>query len=121
MLERVAAAHERRPDAHVLGTEHVAHQRERPIGSRLPRLAARIDAEPGDPGHGLHEHLEEAALAAALRSGPIAGAALDVLAQEPMHPGHPLLGLPNCILTPHLAWASEPAPVAFMAACMNSM
>jgi glycerate dehydrogenase len=51
------------------------------------------------------------ALAAALRTGTIAGAALDVLSVEPPPPGHPLLApdIPNLILTPHTAWASREA------------
>lgn len=48
----------------------------------------------------------EADLAAALRSGTIAGAAVDVLSAEPMPEGHPLLNCENCVVTPHLAWAS---------------
>lgn len=50
--------------------------------------------------------VNEEDLAAALRSGQIAGAALDVVAQEPMVAGNPLLSAPNCIFTPHIAWAS---------------
>ena len=42
---------------------------------------------------------------AALDSGAIAGYAADVVSQEPMLRDSPLLGAPNCILTPHLAWA----------------
>ena len=49
------------------------------------------------------------ALAAALRAGTIAGAALDVFDIEPPPPDYPLFGLENCILTPHIAWASEEA------------
>jgi glycerate dehydrogenase len=48
-------------------------------------------------------------LAAALQEGRLAGAALDVLAQEPIRPDHPLLTAPHCVLTPHLAWATEAA------------
>ena len=49
------------------------------------------------------------ALVRALREGRIAGAGLDVLEQEPISAGHPLLGLDNCVLTPHAAWYSEDA------------
>lgn len=48
----------------------------------------------------------EAELAAALRSGQIAGYAADVLSQEPPSAANPLLSAPNCILTPHIGWAS---------------
>ena len=50
--------------------------------------------------------IDEHALAAALREGRIAGAALDVLSSEPPPAEHPLFGCPNCILTPHNAWAT---------------
>ncbi|MEQ8239045.1 MAG: D-2-hydroxyacid dehydrogenase [Cyclobacteriaceae bacterium] len=39
-----------------------------------------------------------------LLNNKIAGAALDVLSQEPPEKNHPLLGIPNCIITPHIAW-----------------
>ncbi|MBI4277248.1 MAG: hydroxyacid dehydrogenase [Armatimonadetes bacterium] len=51
--------------------------------------------------------VDEVALAEALRAGRIAGAGLDVFAQEPVPAGHPLLGIPNAVLTPHSASRSE--------------
>lgn len=51
--------------------------------------------------------IDEAALAAALHSGRIAGAGIDTFAQEPLGPDHPLRSAPNTILTPHIAWRSN--------------
>jgi glycerate dehydrogenase len=67
--------------------------------------------------------VDEAALAAALRAGTIAGAGIDVLSQEPPTAGNPLLeaGIPNLIVTPHVAWAaveSRQRAIAQMAECI---
>jgi glycerate dehydrogenase len=60
--------------------------------------------------------VNEEDLAAALNDGTIAGAALDVVSREPIAPGNPLLTAKNCIITPHLAWASLAARRRLMAA-----
>jgi glycerate dehydrogenase len=53
--------------------------------------------------------INEQDLSVALASGPVAGAALDVLSKEPPPVNHPLIGLPHCIITPHNAWLSVEA------------
>jgi len=55
--------------------------------------------------------VDEQALVQALKEGLIAGAGFDVLTKEPPKEGNPLLDLrlPNFILTPHVAWASDGA------------
>jgi len=55
--------------------------------------------------------VDELALLEALREGRLAGAAVDVLATEPPPPDHPLVraNLPNLLITPHVAWASQEA------------
>ena len=53
--------------------------------------------------------LNEAEVAAALHSGQLGGAGLDVLSLEPPDPANPLLQAPNCVITPHIAWATRAA------------
>lgn len=55
--------------------------------------------------------VDEAALAVALKTGALAGAALDVFVNEPLEKDSPLFGVPNCILTPHLGASTEEAQV----------
>lgn len=53
--------------------------------------------------------IDEAALAAALTNGALAGAALDVFQTEPLPQDSPLRGAPNLLLGPHAAWYSDVA------------
>ncbi len=50
--------------------------------------------------------VNEADLAAALQTGKLAGAALDVISTEPIVANNPLLRAPNITITPHIAWAA---------------
>lgn len=58
--------------------------------------------------------VDERALAGALASGRLGGAAADVLSQEPPPRSHVLLRAPNMLLTPHVSWASLEARVRLM-------
>lgn len=59
--------------------------------------------------------LDTDALVAALESGRIGGAGLDVTDPEPLPPGHPLWGRPDCIITPHVADAMATTPALLAA------
>ena len=63
----------------------------------------------------------EADLAEALRSGYIAGAAVDVLSVEPPTEENPLLTAPNCIITPHIAWATRAARQRLMDVVVSNL
>ncbi len=65
--------------------------------------------------------IEEKDLAVALQKGILAGAALDVLSVEPPLPEHPLIGLPNCIITPHNAWISFEARSRMMQVTLENV
>ena len=65
--------------------------------------------------------VQEKDLAEALKTGVIAGAALDVMCSEPPAPDNPLLKLDNCILTPHIAWAAKETRERLLAAAAENL
>jgi glycerate dehydrogenase len=65
--------------------------------------------------------VDEDALAVALNSGKLAGAGLDVLSVEPPPANNPLLRARNCIITPHLAWATKAARSRLMQAAVENV
>ena len=65
--------------------------------------------------------IDEAALAEALNSGTISGAGLDVLAVEPPVGENPLLTARNCLVTPHIAWATKAARSRLMQTAVSNV
>jgi glycerate dehydrogenase len=65
--------------------------------------------------------VDEAALAEALHAGQIGGAGLDVLSAEPPTAGSPLIGAPNCLITPHIGWATKEARVRLIAQVVENV
>lgn len=65
--------------------------------------------------------LDEQAVADALESGKLAGAAVDVVMEEPMKTYNPLLRCPNCIITPHIAWAPRESRQRLLDCCVENI
>lgn len=85
------------------GTKHLLN-RDRLFNKCRPNLLVINDAR--------GEVVDEFALADALKAKKIAGAALDVFVVEPTPKDHPLLGLENAVLTPHLGASTDEAQTA---------
>ena len=65
--------------------------------------------------------VDEAALAEALNQERIAGAGLDVLSVEPPPPDNPLLKAKNCIITPHIGWATRDARIRLLQVAADNL
>ena len=65
--------------------------------------------------------VDEAALIEALRSGHIDAAGLAAFAEEPLPAGHPLLGLDNVVLSPHVAWNTPEATARLLDTAIGSL
>lgn len=65
--------------------------------------------------------IDEPALAAALNAGRLAGAGLDVLSVEPPSGGNPLFAAKNCLITPHIAWATRSARARLMETAVTNV
>ncbi|MBR4102723.1 MAG: D-2-hydroxyacid dehydrogenase, partial [Thermoguttaceae bacterium] len=65
--------------------------------------------------------LDEAAVAAALVSGRLGGVGVDVLSTEPPASDAPLIGAPNCFISPHTAWATLEARTRLLAVAAENL
>ena len=65
--------------------------------------------------------IDEEALADALKSGKVAAAGLDVVSVEPIRADNPLLSAPNCIITPHIAWAPKESRARLMDIAVSNL
>jgi glycerate dehydrogenase len=65
--------------------------------------------------------INEADLREALESGKVAAAAVDVVSSEPIRSDNPLLGAPNCLITPHIAWAPKESRTRLMTIAIENL
>lgn len=65
--------------------------------------------------------INEADLAATLQNGKVYAAGVDVVSEEPMRADNPLLGAPNCFITPHMAWMPTEARSRLIDIAVNNL
>ena len=65
--------------------------------------------------------IDEQAVRQALDSGKLGGYGADVVSVEPMLPDNPLLGAPNCVITPHIAWAPKETRIRLIDAAAENL
>lgn len=82
--------------------------------SRMKKTALLVNTSRG-------QLINEQDLADALNEGKLAGAGLDVLSTEPPAADNPLLTAKNCIITPHIAWATKEARLRLMDIAVNNV
>ena len=82
--------------------------------ARMKRTAVFVNTARGP-------HVDQAALAAALRAGTIFAAGLDVTDPEPLPPTHELYSLPNCVIAPHVASATTGTRDAMARLCAANL
>lgn len=87
---------------------------DRDVLSRMKATAVLINLGRG-------ELVVEDALLEALRSGQIAGAALDVLWQEPLPPDHAIWDMPNVVVSPHIAGDTKDTPERFVQLFLDNL
>lgn len=82
--------------------------------SRMKRTAFVVNTSRGPL-------IDQDALIAALNSGQIAGAGIDVYDHEPLPAGHPILSAPNTLLTPHLGYVTQQNYRAYYQGCVEAI
>jgi glyoxylate reductase len=82
--------------------------------ARMKRSAVFVNSARGP-------HVDQAALAHALRTGTIFAAGLDVTDPEPLPPSHELYSLPNCVIAPHIASATTDTRDAMSRLCAANL
>ncbi|MEL7655247.1 MAG: NAD(P)-dependent oxidoreductase, partial [Bacillota bacterium] len=65
--------------------------------------------------------IQDEDLAQALKSGKVSATGLDVLSVEPPRAGNPLIGIPNCIITPHIAWITKESRIRLIETAISNL